>query len=91
MALRLFDPKSRLWSIYWGDSNVAVLDVPQVDSFDGDIGNFYGRDVFQGKDIIVLYQWDKANPDLPIWSQAFSGDDGETWEWNWYMTFCRQA
>jgi hypothetical protein len=22
------------------------------------------------------------NPQLPIWSQAFSADNGKTWEWN---------
>lgn len=91
MALRLFNPKNRLWSIYWADSNAVVLDVPQVGSFDGDMGNFYARDVFQGKDIIVLYQWDRTNPDLPLWSQAFSADNGNTWEWNWYMSFYRQT
>ncbi len=89
MALRLFNPKNRLWSIYWADSNVVVLDVPQIGSFDGNIGNFYARDVFQEKDIIVLYHWDKANPDLPLWSQAFSADNGNTWEVNWYMSFYR--
>ncbi|MBA4183266.1 MAG: hypothetical protein H0X49_04550, partial [Acidobacteria bacterium] len=54
-------------------------------------GKFYARDVFQGKDIIVLFNWDKTNPDVPIWSQAFSLDNGKTWEWNWYMTAYRQT
>jgi hypothetical protein len=90
MALRLFNPKTKLWSIYWADSNVVVLDVPQVGSFEDNIGKFYAKDVFNGKDIIVLYQWDKTNVDVPTWSQAFSADNGKTWEWNWYMTFHRR-
>jgi hypothetical protein len=90
MALRLFNPRTKLWSIYWADSNVVVLDVPQVGSFEEDIGKFYARDVFQGQKIVVLYRWNKSNPDVPVWSQAFSPDDGESWEWNWYMTFERQ-
>ncbi len=89
-TFRLFNPKTKLWSIYWADSNVVVLDVPQVGSFDGDIGNFYAWDVFENKPIIVLYQWDKTNPDAPIWSQAFSHDNGATWEWNWHMYFTRE-
>ena len=91
MALPLFDPKSKLWSIYWADSNVVVLDVAQVGSFADNIGKFYAQDVFEAKDIIVLYQWDQTNAEVPIWSQAFSPDNGKTWEWNWYMTFHRQS
>lgn len=51
MTLRLFNPQTKLWSLYWADSNVVVLDVPQVGSFDGNIGKFYAKDVFQGKPI----------------------------------------
>jgi len=89
-TLRLFNPKTRLWSLYWADSNVVVLDVPQVGSFDGNIGRFYAKDIFEGKPVIVVFEWDRTNPDSPTWSQAFSPDNGETWEWNWYMTFNRQ-
>ena len=87
MSLRLFNPKTRLWSIYWADSNLVVLDVPQAGSFDGNIGKFYARDLFEGKEIIVQFKWDKTIPSAPVWSQAFSPDNGKTWEWNWHMTF----
>ncbi len=90
MTLRLFNPQTKLWSLYWADSSAVVLDVPQVGSFDGNTGKFYARDVFEGKSIIVLFHWDKTNPDIPVWSQAFSADNGKTWEWNWYMTAYRQ-
>lgn len=89
IALRLFDPKTQLWSIYWADSNVIVMDVPQVGSFEGPIGKFFARDIFNGKNIIVQFLWDKTDPGAPTWSQAFSADDGRTWEWNWYMTMTR--
>lgn len=91
MTLRLFNPKTKLWSIYWADSNVIVLDVPQVGSFDGDRREFYANDVFEGKPIIVKFLWDKTNPDVPVWSQAFSADAGKNWEWNWYMTFYKEV
>jgi hypothetical protein len=91
MTLRLFNPKTKLWSIYWADSNAVVLDVPQVGSFDGNTGTFYAKDIFEGKEIIVQFHWDKTNPDIPVWSQAFSADNGKTWEWNWYMTMYRQV
>ena len=90
MALRLFNPQTRLWSIYWANSTVVVLDVPQVGSFENGIGKFYARDRFEGKDIVVQYRWDASKASSPVWSQAFSPDDGRTWEWNWYMTFQRR-
>ena len=91
MALRLFNPKTRLWSIYWANADTAVLDVPQVGSFENYIGRFYARDIFEGREIIVQYCWDATNSEAPGWSQAFSPDYGQTWEWNWYMTFHRQT
>ncbi|MES2772693.1 MAG: hypothetical protein V4722_00820 [Bacteroidota bacterium] len=89
MTLRLFNPITRLWSIYWADSNLAILDTPVTGSFENNIGTFYTRDIFDGKEIIVMFNWDKTNPDKPVWSQAFSNDNGSTWEWNWYMYMTR--
>ncbi len=89
-AVRLFDPVTRLWSIYWADSNFGKLDTdPVIGSFEGDVGRFYAPGIFDGKEITVLYQWDRSDPEHPIWSQAFSADSGKTWEWNWYMTLTR--
>ncbi|WP_228450683.1 hypothetical protein [Chryseolinea soli] len=82
IALRLFNPKTKLWSIYWADSNVGVMDVPVVGSFEGNIGKFFCKDKFKGKDIIVVFLWDKTDPNNPVWSQAFSPDNGKTWEVN---------
>jgi hypothetical protein len=90
IALRLFDPATRLWSIYWADSNIVVMDTPQVGSFDGYAGNFLARDAYNGKDIIVRFRWDLSDPEAPQWSQAFSEDEGATWEWNWFMTFTKK-
>jgi hypothetical protein len=90
MTLRLFNPNTKLWSIYWADSNIVILDVPQIGSFENGIGEFYARDVFAGKPIMVKFKWDATNTEVPVWSQAFSADEGKTWEWNWFMTFHRQ-
>ncbi|MDP4262986.1 MAG: hypothetical protein Q8941_10670 [Bacteroidota bacterium] len=89
MTLRLFNPQTRLWSIYWADSNKAVLDTPVTGSFENGIGRFYAEDIFDGKNIWVMFLWDASNPDEPVWSQAFSEDKGKSWEWNWYMYMTR--
>lgn len=82
LTLRLFNPTTRLWSLYWVDSNIGVLDPPVVGSFEGDVGTFYCKDTFQGKPIIVMFLWDKTDPNHPLWAQAFSEDNGKTWEMN---------
>lgn len=84
VTLRLFNPKTRLWSLYWVASNVGVLDPPVVGSFENNVGHFFAKDTFKGKPIIMMFRWDARDKDRPVWSQAFSPDNGKTWEWNWY-------
>jgi hypothetical protein len=85
MSLRLFNPATKLWSIYWADSSKGILDAPVTGSFTGNTGTFYTKDVFEGREIIMMFHWDKTDRDNPVWSQAFSADNGNNWEWNWYM------
>jgi len=33
----------------------------------------------------VVFRWDTTDKENPVWSQAFSDDNGKNWEWNWYM------
>ena len=89
LTLRLFDPQTKLWSLYWVASNRGVLDPPMVGSFENGIGHFFARDTYNGKPVIVVFRWDVRDKEHPIWSQAFSPDDGKTWEWNWYNVSVR--
>jgi len=90
-TIRLFDPKTKLWSMYWTDSSHPILQPPTVGSFEGPIGKFYCKDRFEEQDIIVEFLWDKTDVEHPMWSQAFSADNGETWETNWYMYMRREV
>jgi len=87
LTVRLFDPESRLWTIYWADSKIMKLDNGKVGSFEGDEGDFFGREVVAGKDVVVRFHWCKRNPKAPTYRRAFSTDNGRTWEWNWYSDF----
>ncbi len=90
MAVRLFHPVSRLWTIHWIDSHTRKMDEhPVTGSFEKGVGKFYTPDTFEGRPIIMLYQWDATNPVHPVWSQAFSTDNGESWEWNWEMVLTK--
>jgi hypothetical protein len=82
LTVRLFNPKTKLWSLYWVASNVGVMDPPVVGSFENNVGHFFCKDTFNGKKIIVVFRWDVRDKHKPIWGQAFSTDNGKTWEWN---------
>jgi hypothetical protein len=89
-AIRLFNPATKLWTVYWMDSNNATMDEhPVTGSFENNIGKLYANDTVNGKPVVILYQWDATNPEHPKWSQASSVDDGKTWEWNWEMYLTR--
>ena len=89
MSVRLFNPKTKLWSIYWADSNEGVLHPAVVGSFENNVGHFFAKDTFNNQRIVVVFRWDARDKENPIWSQAFSADNGKTWEWNWYMYFSK--
>lgn len=82
-TIRLFDPKTKLWRLHWISSSVGVMDPPVVGSFENGIGHFFTKDVYNGRKIIMLFRWDARDKEHAIWSQAFSPDNGKTWEWNW--------
>ncbi|HET7001372.1 MAG TPA: hypothetical protein VFI33_08690 [Puia sp.] len=86
-TLRLFDSATKLWSIYYAYPANVTMQNPQVGSFQNNIGWFYARDVWEGKDIIIVYRWDRTDPDKPTMCQAFSADNGKTWEWNYLQSF----
>lgn len=92
MALRVFNPTTNLWSIYWLtnvdgglDGKSGQLTPPVVGKFQGDVGVFEGPDLFEGKPIRVRFVWTHLDADHAKWEQAFSADDGHTWEINWKM------
>ena len=84
LTVRLFNPKTRLWSLYWIASNTGTIDPPVVGSFENGVGHFFGKDTLKGKPIIVMFRWDARNKNRPVWGQAFSPDNGVTWEWNFF-------
>jgi hypothetical protein len=89
-TLRLFNPVTGLWSIYWMDSrNPGVLDPPMTGQFRNGKGLFFGADTFEGKPIDIRFIWTPVSGTQCRWEQAFSADRGNTWETNWTMAFTR--
>jgi hypothetical protein len=90
-TLRLFDRETEDWSLNWAASRSGKLFPPVTGRFDGDRGEFYGDDTYDGKDVRVRFVWSGVSPAAARWEQAFSVDGGETWVTNWTMDFSRPS
>lgn len=90
-ALRSYDRTTGEWSIWWLDGRFpGKVDVPVVGSFTNGVGTFYASDLFNGRPIRIRFLWSRTSDDQLRWEQAFSADDGATWETNWTMEFFRK-
>ncbi len=89
MSVRLYDPRTRLWSIYWASTRTGSFEPPVVGSFADSVGVFEGRDILDGRPILVRFVWSRITATGARWEQDFSPDEGHTWEKNWIMTFTR--
>jgi hypothetical protein len=89
LTLRVYNAGTHQWSLWWGTRKLGVVPPPQVGHFDaGGVGDFYAPDVQEGKRVIVRFQWTHPNG-IPHFEQAFSTDNGRTWETNWTTDYER--
>lgn len=95
MSLRVFNPVTQLWSIYWLDNQSGglnpqgQLNPPVVGKFVAGIGTFTGDDVIDGRPVKVRYVWSNISANTAHWEQAMSLDGGQNWEVNWKMAMTR--
>ena len=83
LTVRLFNPRTHQWRLYWANSKDGLVVVPQIGQFKNGHGEFYAQDDLDGKSIFVRFDWTKLETDSPHFEQAFSDDGGKTWEANW--------
>jgi len=83
LTLRLYDPQSRQWSIYWANRAKGTMDQPMLGEFKNGVGEFYDQEPFNGRAIYVRYIWSNTSSDVPHFVQSYSTDGGKTWEPNW--------
>jgi hypothetical protein len=91
MTLRLLNLDTRQWSIYWASNRSGVLEPPVVGAFESGVGRFFGRDTHKGIPVLARFIWSEITPTSAHWQQAFSTDEGKTWETNWHMRMSRVA
>ena len=84
LALRLYNPESRQWSIYWANGADGILEQnPMVGQFTNGQGEFYNQQVYEGRAVYARFTWTGVTTSSPHFEQAFSADGGKTWEMNW--------
>jgi hypothetical protein len=92
-TLRLFEPTTGLWRIWWASSiGGGQLDEPVVGRFEDDgVGRFECDDIIDGVHFRVRYVWTVVDEDTLEWEQFFSFDGRRTWDSNWRMQSTRIA
>lgn len=83
MNLRLYNPATRQWSLYYASARGGTITPPVTGSFENGRGEFYGLETYDGKPIFVRFVISVIAPDSAEFEQAFSADGGKTWEVNW--------
>ncbi|HEY2545356.1 MAG TPA: hypothetical protein VGI46_04765 [Candidatus Acidoferrum sp.] len=84
LALRLYNPQSHQWSIYWVNAADGVLEpTPMVGQFINGRGEFYNQQVYDGRAVYARFVWSAVTTNSPHFEQSFSTDGGKTWEVNW--------
>ena len=86
LTIRLYNPKTRQWSIYWANSADPVLGVPMIGGFANGRGEFYDQEMYHDRSIYVRFLWTNMTDNSGDFEQAFSVDGGKTWEPNWVTT-----
>jgi hypothetical protein len=90
LTIRLLNPATAEWSIYWVNSRNGQLLLPPVTGrFSDGVGMFYDQEQYEGRDITVRFRWSDITATTARWEQAFSDDGGQTWEANWTADFTR--
>jgi hypothetical protein len=90
VTVRLYNNQAHQWSLYWANSKNGEFSMPAtVGHFTNQRGEFFDHEVIGGKPVMVRFLWDKLSPKRCRWEQAFSTDEGKTWETNWTMDSTR--
>lgn len=97
MSLRLYNPQTDMWSIYWlsnlngGLDDKGQLGAPVVGCFRDGVGVFEAEELMQERLVRVRYTWSDITANSARWTQAFSFDGGQSWQDNWYMQMSRMS
>jgi hypothetical protein len=90
LTVRLYNPVSHQWNLYWASSKDGTLSQAMIGEFKDGRGEFFGQDTYNDRSIMVRQVWSDITSTSRHFEQSFSDDGGKTWEKNWVATFTRQ-
>lgn len=90
ISVRLFNPQSRQWSVYFANSLSGAFSIPMFGKFTQERGEFYAHETLEELPIVSRCIYSDITTTSCRWEQAFSADEGRTWETNWIMELTRQ-
>ncbi|MBC5816736.1 MAG: hypothetical protein GIW97_09360 [Candidatus Eremiobacteraeota bacterium] len=83
LTLRLYNAETHEWTLYWATADLGLGVPPQVGHFnEHGVGEFFANDTWNDQPIVVRYHWTHQGSTWHF-EQAFSPDNGKTWETNW--------
>jgi hypothetical protein len=83
LNLRLYNPQSHQWSLNFASPVGGSFGVPTIGEFKDGRGEFIDQETFNDRMILVRFVITMVTPDSWHFEQAFSDDEGKTWEINW--------
>lgn len=83
VSLRLYNPETMQWSLNFANMRDGNLAIPAVGSFKSGRGEFFNEDTYNGKKILIRFVISQITANSCHFEQAFSTDNGKTWEVNW--------
>ncbi len=89
LTVRLYKPATDEWLLYWANRAAGEFSIPTVGRFTDGRGEFFDEEMLDGHSIKVRFLWCDIEEASCRWEQAFSADEGRTWETNWVMELSR--
>jgi hypothetical protein len=86
LSLRLYNPNTRKWSLNFASSSDGIMTPPTIGEFKNGRGEFHSHETLNGIPILVRFVISEITPISCRFEQAFSTDEGKTWEVNWIAT-----
>lgn len=83
LSLRLYNPTTHTWSLNFASASTGTLSVPTVGRFANGRGEFFDHEELDGRPILIRNVFSEITEASYRFEQAFSADEGKTWEVNW--------